>query len=295
MYDIRVRIADKDGMWGISTIRSGDSVYSCNGKVIQIRDDVSDKMFASIETEPPFFSFNCPALPFKEDVYISDTSSLFDTKNNPRYTKGKITNFETRFLEKDRFFIKVLWENGSKDIYRLSDLVDKKRHFEQNLEKVRAEYPPGTKFKCLHNCAGGPVNDPSEFSYDSIGVIRWIGKNCGVGCVYDPNGKKRFAEIINQDASLKAIIPRKEDDDIDPINGRVWDDLLRTDIRIDEGQPKELSKHSEYHGEINPFETFKEIGTYPANPERLFKLEQAFDKPVITTDYKKKTNKIIVI
>lgn len=64
---------------------------------------------------------------------------------------------------------------------------------EMLLAEAKWRYPVGTKFKCLHNCSGGPVVSLDEIRGDSFNCIRWHGKDEGCGCLYD-NGK--WAEIV---------------------------------------------------------------------------------------------------
>lgn len=89
--------------------------------------------------------------------------------------------------------------------------VEKEPDLKDILEEVKKRYPPGTVFKCLHDCAGGPVNDLSEFVIEDS-VIRWCGNSGGVGCVYDPHSEEKFAPIVS-----KSFIEKEED----------WDALLR--------------------------------------------------------------------
>jgi hypothetical protein len=69
---------------------------------------------------------------------------------------------------------------------------------ESLLDQARRLYPVGTKFKCLHDCSGGPIASLDEIRLDSFDTIRWYGKEQGCGCIYD-ECKGGWAEIIPEE------------------------------------------------------------------------------------------------
>jgi hypothetical protein len=70
---------------------------------------------------------------------------------------------------------------------------------ESLLEKARRLYPVGTKFKCLHDCNGGPVASLDEIRLDEWDTIRWYEKGGrGCGCIYDAD-RGGWAEIITEE------------------------------------------------------------------------------------------------
>ena len=68
---------------------------------------------------------------------------------------------------------------------------------ESLLEQARRLYPVGTKFKCLHDCNGGPIASLDEIRLDEWDTIRWYEKGGrGCGCIYDEG---KWAEIIPEE------------------------------------------------------------------------------------------------
>jgi hypothetical protein len=67
---------------------------------------------------------------------------------------------------------------------------------ESLLEQARRLYPVGTKFKCLHDCSGGPIVSLDEIRLDELDTIRWYGREKGCGCIYDAG---KWAEIIPEE------------------------------------------------------------------------------------------------
>lgn len=61
---------------------------------------------------------------------------------------------------------------------------------EEILQEAIKRYPIGTKFKCLHDCKGGPIIE-MDHHIDGMGVIRVLG---GTGCIYDSG---EWAKIIS--------------------------------------------------------------------------------------------------
>jgi hypothetical protein len=79
-------------------------------------------------------------------------------------------------------------------------LFESERRKESLLEQARRLYPVGTKFKCLHDCSGGPVASLDEIRLDEYDTIRWYekGGKKGCGCIYDKD-RGGWAEIIPEE------------------------------------------------------------------------------------------------
>jgi hypothetical protein len=107
-------------------------------------------------------------------------------------------------VEEDRVHMK--WEFGDKGSTSYSS--DDVRQFfkegtwifesESLLEQAKRLYPVGTKFKCLHDCSGGPVASLDEIRLDEWDTIRWDGEEKGCGCIYDAD-RGGWAEIITEE------------------------------------------------------------------------------------------------
>jgi hypothetical protein len=108
-------------------------------------------------------------------------------------------------VEEDRVHMK--WEFGYKGSTSYSS--DDVRQFfkegtwifesESLLEQAKRLYPVGTKFKCLHDCSGGPVASLDEIRLDEWDTIRWYEKGGrGCGCIYNAD-MGGWAEIIPEE------------------------------------------------------------------------------------------------
>jgi hypothetical protein len=74
-------------------------------------------------------------------------------------------------------------------------LFESERRKESLIEKARRLYPVGTKFRCLHDCIGGPIASLDEIRLNE-NIIRWYGGEKGCGCIYDAG---KWAEIIPEE------------------------------------------------------------------------------------------------
>jgi len=74
-------------------------------------------------------------------------------------------------------------------------LFESERRKESLIEKARRLYPVGTKFRCLHDCNGGPIASLDEIRLNE-NIIRWYGGEKGCGCIYDEG---KWAEIIPEE------------------------------------------------------------------------------------------------
>lgn len=84
-------------------------------------------------------------------------------------------------------------------------LFESERRKESLLEQARRLYPVGTKFKCLHDCGGGPIVSLDEIRLDEWDTIRWYGRAKGCGCIYDAD-RGGWAEIIPEQIKYYDIL-----------------------------------------------------------------------------------------
>jgi hypothetical protein len=91
---------------------------------------------------------------------------------------------------------------SASEILEAYERYNKENSPESLLEEAKRKYPVGTKFKCLHDCSRGPINNLSEIQLDNDGCIRWRNsKDIGAGCLYV---ESKWAEIIEPDCISKA-------------------------------------------------------------------------------------------